>query len=60
MVEPGCTAEIDNFGNVIIEVGAEGALGKHQEYKNYTSPEQVPFDPIELSIFGHRFMSIAE
>jgi hypothetical protein len=57
-VEPGCRAEIDNFGNVIIEIVNSGS--RQDEYKSYKSPEEVPFDPIELSIFGHRFMSIAE
>lgn len=33
---------------------------RQAEYKSFTEPAQVPFDPIELSIFGHRFMSIAE
>ena len=28
--------------------------------RSYQSVEEVPMDPIELSIFGHRFMSIAE
>lgn len=58
LVEPGCVAEIDNYGNVIIEV--EDHSGRKDEYKAYKKPEEVPFDPIELSIFGHRFMSIAE
>jgi 5-oxoprolinase (ATP-hydrolysing) len=30
------------------------------QYKQYKSPEEVPFDIVELSIFAHRFMSIAE
>jgi len=58
LVEPGCTATIDGFGNVIIDV-SEGS-SRQDEYKAYKSAEEVPFDPIELSIFGHRFMSIAE
>lgn len=58
LVEPDCTAHIDSFGNVVIDV-AEGS-GRQEEYKSYKTPEEVPFDPIELSIFGHRFMSIAE
>ena len=57
-MEPQCKAEIDNFGNVIIQV--EGSSSRQDEYNTYKTPEEVPFDPIELSIFGHRFMSIAE
>lgn len=58
LVEPGCQAEIDNFGNVIIEI--KDGHGRQDEYLSFKIPEEVPFDPIELSIFGHRFMSIAE
>ena len=58
LVEPGCQAEIDIFGNVIIEV--KDGHGRQDEYLSFKTPEEVPFDPIELSIFGHRFMSIAE
>jgi len=58
LVEPGCLGEIDNYGNVIIEV--KDGHGRQDEYLSYTSASSVPFDPIELSIFGHRFMSIAE
>ena len=58
LVEPGCQAEIDNFGNVIIQVVSSSS--RQDEYSSYKSPSEVPFDPIELSIFGHRFMSIAE
>ena len=57
LIEPSWIAEIDIFGNVEIT---------HQESENasdlrsYQTIEEVPLDPIELSIFGHRFMSIAE
>nr|XP_008122897.1 PREDICTED: 5-oxoprolinase [Anolis carolinensis] len=49
LVEPGCRASITRRGDVCIEVGsgAQRAVGP-----------QV--DPIQLSIFSHRFMSIAE
>lgn len=60
LVEPGCQAEIDSFGNVIIEVLEGASDAKQQAIKDYTNASQVPFDAIELSIFGHRFMSIAE
>jgi len=57
LVEPFWQASIDEFGNVeIVFLGHQGAA----EAKSYKSIEEVPLDSIELSIFGHRFMSIAE
>lgn len=49
LVDPGCTAEITEFGDVKITVGSKAA-------------ERVgtALDAIQLSIFSHRFMSIAE
>ena len=49
LVEPGCTAAVTPQGHVRITVGAseKQALG-------------VALDPVQLSIFSHRFMSIAE
>lgn len=49
---------MDAYGNLEIElldsdIDLKGVL----EFK---SVQDVPLDPIELSIFGHRFMSIAE
>ena len=32
----------------------------YSKYSSEDSGEDVPYDPIELSIFGNRFMSIAE
>ena len=57
LVEPYWQALIDDYGNVEIDY-----LGKNEtvEAKSYKSIEDVPLDSIELSIFGHRFMSIAE
>ncbi len=49
LVEPGCTAEITGGGDIRIAVGAAGA--------QRIGPE---LDTIQLSIFSHRFMSIAE
>jgi 5-oxoprolinase (ATP-hydrolysing) len=49
LVEPGCTAEITGGGDIRIAVGATGA--------QRIGPE---LDTIQLSIFSHRFMSIAE
>nr|KAF6395886.1 5-oxoprolinase, ATP-hydrolyzing [Molossus molossus] len=49
LVEPGCQAEVTETGDIRISVGAEasGTVG-------------AQLDPIHLSIFSHRFMSIAE
>lgn len=48
LVEPGCQAEVTETGGIRISVGAEvpGTVG-------------TQLDPIQLSIFSHRFMSIA-
>jgi 5-oxoprolinase (ATP-hydrolysing) len=60
LIEPECKAEIDDFGNVILHVEEGSGAARQAEYNSYKNPSEVPFDPIELSIFGHRFMSIAE
>ncbi|XP_073522528.1 5-oxoprolinase-like isoform X1 [Phyllobates terribilis] len=49
LVEPDCTASITEYGDIRISVGS----GKHKTI----GPE---LDTIQLSIFSHRFMSIAE
>lgn len=49
VVEPGCTAEITKKGNIEIAVG---------EAKIKVVGTEL--DAIQLSIFSHRFMSIAE
>ena len=49
LVEPGCKATITSRGDIRILVGGEGA--------KKVGPE---LDTIQLSIFSHRFMSIAE
>lgn len=49
LVEPGCTLEITKRGNFLIKI--------LQDVKQTVSTE---LDPIQLSIFSHRFMSIAE
>ncbi|XP_017914195.1 PREDICTED: 5-oxoprolinase isoform X3 [Capra hircus] len=49
LVEPGCQAEVTETGDIRISVGAETA-----------SMVGMQLDPIHLSIFSHRFMSIAE
>ncbi|KAI8808820.1 Hydantoinase B/oxoprolinase-domain-containing protein [Cladochytrium replicatum] len=50
VVEPGCRATITSE-HAIIEVG-DGHRGRNRV--------TTALDPIQLSIFGHRFMSIAE
>ena len=58
LIEPSWVSEIDIYGNVeirhVVDQASENTIA------NYQSVEEVPLDPIELSIFGHRFMSIAE
>uniref|UniRef100_A0A670ZUS2 5-oxoprolinase, ATP-hydrolysing n=1 Tax=Pseudonaja textilis TaxID=8673 RepID=A0A670ZUS2_PSETE len=49
LVEPGCTAFVTALGDVSITVGS-GAV----------RPIGPELDPVQLSIFSHRFMSIAE
>lgn len=48
LVEPGCQAEVTEAGDIRISVGAEAP-----------STVGARLDPIHLSIFSHRFMSIA-
>lgn len=48
LVEPGCQAEVTEAGDIRISVGAEAP-----------STVGAQLDPIHLSIFSHRFMSIA-
>ena len=57
VVEPFCEAKVDDYGNV--EITLKNVAGE-ADFKKYQAIEEVPLDPIELSIFGHRFMSIAE
>uniref|UniRef100_A0A8C3P9S2 5-oxoprolinase, ATP-hydrolysing n=1 Tax=Chrysemys picta bellii TaxID=8478 RepID=A0A8C3P9S2_CHRPI len=49
LIEPGCTASITRHGNISIAVGS-----KKQ------GPISTQLDTIQLSIFSHRFMGIAE
>lgn len=49
LVEPGCSAEVTRFGDLIINVSA-----------NTHAAVDDKLDAIQLSIFSHRFMSIAE
>mmetsp|Transcript_21107 Transcript_21107/g.25969 ORF Transcript_21107/g.25969 Transcript_21107/m.25969 type:complete len:167 (-) Transcript_21107:1371-1871(-) len=58
VIEPYWLAKIDIYGNVEISADQSGAATV--DFEQYEYPEDVPCDPIDLSIFGHRFMSIAE
>lgn len=49
LIEPGCTATLSEFGDIQIEV--------KELAKKYSDPS---LDPIQLSLFGTRFMSVAE
>ncbi|XP_027713466.1 5-oxoprolinase isoform X2 [Vombatus ursinus] len=49
LVEPGCHAEVTKAGDIRITVGAQSNTSVSSR-----------LDPIQLSIFSHRFMSIAE
>ncbi|KAM6125760.1 LOW QUALITY PROTEIN: 5-oxoprolinase [Pterocles gutturalis] len=49
VVEPGCTAIVTRFGDISIIVGS-----------GTPRPVTPQLDPVQLSIFSHRFMSIAE
>lgn len=49
LIEPGCTASITLRGDIKIKIGA-----------GLKSKVTTDLDTIQLSIFSHRFMSIAE
>lgn len=51
LIEPYCRAEVTSFGNLVIHVGIDATLVK---------PIDDQLDAVQLSIFSHRFMSIAE
>lgn len=54
VVEPECTASITDKHDVIIDIKSEKKT--QDDFENAV----IPCDAIQLSIFGHRFMSIAE
>eukprot|EP00983_Pelagomonas_calceolata_P050018 1141767-Pelagomonas_calceolata.AAC.5 len=61
IVEPGCTAHITHAGDVRIDVGETGDQASAKP--NDSQGDQlgpVACDPIQLAIFSHRFMGIAE
>ena len=57
LVEPEWTAVVDRLGNLQLDFTGEDTSGEGQDFK---SIDDVNLDAIELSIFSHRFMSIAE
>jgi 5-oxoprolinase (ATP-hydrolysing) len=56
VVEPGCSAHITGDGNIRIDVASLDAQGGASP----DASEDAPPDPVQLSVFGHRFMGIAE
>lgn len=52
LVEPGCVAQVTKHGDVVISVGGGGDPA--------VARVSASLDPIQLSIFSHRFMGIAE
>jgi 5-oxoprolinase (ATP-hydrolysing) len=53
LIEPRCTAHITAAGDVRIDVGGSAPTAG-------VAPPGAEADPIQLAIFSHRFMSIAE
>lgn len=49
LIEPNCTAVITKYGDIKITIGSDK-----------TKKIGTEWDSIQLSIFSHRFMSIAE
>ncbi|XP_051119942.1 5-oxoprolinase 1 [Andrographis paniculata] len=52
IVEPFCNAVITKYGNIKIEIGSSR--------KTVAEPSKEVADVVQLSIFNHRFMGIAE
>ena len=52
LIEPSCLAFLNNRGDIVIEI-----LSENEAHQQSTSTQQ---DITQLSIFSHRFMSIAE
>lgn len=49
IVEPECSVQVTKYGDLVMEVKTGGKQGINEQ-----------LDPVHLSIFSHRFMSIAE
>lgn len=54
VVEPGCTARI--LGDKSVMITIDGMSAKSNDISKF----EVQCDPIQLAVFSHRFMSIAE
>ena len=54
VLEPGWTAAVDGLGNLLLEHQAWRGVPKEQAVASATA------DPVELGLFHHRFMAIAE
>ena len=54
VLEPGWTAAVDGLGNLLLEHQTSVALPKPQALASASA------DPVELGLFHHRFMAIAE
>ena len=61
VIEPNCTAHITKHGNISIDINTnnDGASAKHEENPDSTE-KPIECDAIQLSLFSHRFMGIAE
>ncbi|KJE94777.1 5-oxoprolinase [Capsaspora owczarzaki ATCC 30864] len=62
LVEPQCRAELTPQGDVVVHVQSATQYqgGSQSATDGGAATVDVPLDAIQLSIFGHRFMSIAE
>jgi 5-oxoprolinase (ATP-hydrolysing) len=62
VVEPGATAHVTPDHNVRIELAAASAAGRQRAagQDSAGSEAEAEADPIQLAIFSHRFMGIAE
>jgi hypothetical protein len=57
LIEPGCTAVVTTTGDLRIDIRP---IEENARAEAATKPEVVPVDPIMLSVFSNRFISIAE
>jgi 5-oxoprolinase (ATP-hydrolysing) len=57
LVEPGCAARITRQGNIRIAIGAAAAAAADA---TGAATAAAVVDPVQLAIFAHRFMGIAE
>eukprot|EP00744_Colponema_vietnamica_P010995 GILI01015486.1.p1 GENE.GILI01015486.1~~GILI01015486.1.p1 ORF type:complete len:708 (+),score=178.78 GILI01015486.1:57-2180(+) len=65
VVEPGCSAHITSDGDLYIDIhtsstSSNSASNSADSAAPCDASAEVPLDPVKLSVFAHRFMSIAE